>query len=479
MKKIQQDKSTVIVLSSDHGESLGDHGEMTHRIMAYNPTLWIPLIILSPGLKSGQLSQVVSHIDIFPTLCDLLEMEKPSFLQGLSLVPPMRGKKLPPRRIYFESLYPYYNMGWAPLTGYIEDSKKFIESPIPELYDLHKDFGESHNLIQPTDAGDYQDNLSELIKSLSNQSGNKENTRINPNLMEKLRSLGYISSQSRVGNQRFGPRQDAKTLLPIYNQVISIYSERGKNPVEQSIAELEYIIQTSDCIDQAYNYLSQIHFETGKLRKALDVLKAGLERFPESYETLRLYSSYLLEAEEVTTLIQLLENHESINKENDPYIWLQLGIAYLKNNQQQKAIAALGKAIAIDDEYVDACQNLGALHLSRWLTQNSKEDYNRAVELFNQIIKIDPENFDAYTSRGVAYIQWGRIESAIKSWEQAVQFSPDAGKTYYYLGLAYLSKGDKAKAYVNFSKYKDKYYNVLSKEDQQKLDRLIKTVRDN
>ncbi len=479
LEKIKQDKSTIIVLSSDHGESLGDHGEMTHGIMAYNPTLWIPLIISSPGLKPRQVSQVVSHIDIFPTLCELLDLEIPSFLQGLSLVPAIKGKKLPPRRIYFESLYPYYEMGWAPLTGYIEDSKKFIDSPIPELYDLHKDFGESHNLIQPINAGTYQENLSELIKSFSNQSGNKENTQINPDLMEKLRSLGYISSKSRIGNQRFDPHQDAKTLLPIYNQVISIYSQRGKNPIEQSIAKLEHIIQTPNCIDQAYNYLSKIHFESGRLMKALEVLKAGLERFPDSYETFQLYSSYLLEAEENTTLIQLLENHESINKENDPYIWLQLGIAYLRNHQQQKAIAALEKAIAIDDEYVDAYKNLGALHLSRWLTQNNQEDYNRAVELFNQIIKIDPENSDAYTSRGVAYVQWGRIESAIKSWEQAVLLSPDAGKTYYYLGLAYLSKGDKAKAYINFSKYKDKYYSVLSKEDQEKLDSLIKTVRDN
>jgi arylsulfatase A-like enzyme/Tfp pilus assembly protein PilF len=479
LEKIQQDKSTIIILTSDHGESLGDHGEMTHGIMAYNPTLWIPLIISSPGLKPRQVSQLVSHIDVFPTLCDLLGMGKPSFLQGLSLVPAAKGKKLPLRRIFFESLYPYYEMGWAPLTGYIENSMKFIDSPIPELFDLYKDFGESHNLIQPPNAGAYRENLSELKKSLSNRDENLENARINPNLMEKLRSLGYISSKSGAGNQRFGPSQDAKTLLPIYNHVTSIYSQREKISLEQSVSQLEQIIQTPNCIDQAYNYLSQIHFESGRLNKALEVLKAGLERFPDSYETLRLYSGYLLEAEEYTAMIQLLENHESINKEHDPYVWLQLGIAYLKNQQQQKAMAALEKAIAIDDEYVDAYQNLGALHLSRWLTQNDEEDYDRSVELFNKVIEIDPENSGAYTSRGVAYIQWGRIESAIKSWEEAVHLSPDAGKTYYYLGLAYLSKGDKPKAYMNFSRYKEKYYSVLSKEDQQKLDSLIKTVRDN
>jgi len=78
----------------------------------------------------------------------------------------------------------------------------------------------------------------------------------------------------------------------------------------------------------------------------------------------------------------------------------------------------------------------------------------------------------------VAYLQWGRTEAAIQSWEQAVKIAPEAGKTYYYLGLAYLSKGDKPQAYLNLTKYKDKYYTVLPREEQAELDRLIKLVRD-
>jgi tetratricopeptide (TPR) repeat protein len=107
-----------------------------------------------------------------------------------------------------------------------------------------------------------------------------------------------------------------------------------------------------------------------------------------------------------------------------------------------------------------------------------QRDYDRAIDLFNRIISIDPEYSGAYTSRGVAYLQWGRTEAAIQSWEQAVKIAPEAGKTYYYLGLAYLSRGDKPQAYLNLTKYKDKYYTVLSREEQAELDRLIKLARD-
>ena len=143
---------TVIILTSDHGESLGEHGEKTHGYLAYNSTLHVPLIIRAPGFKGGRREEtVVSHVDIFPTVCDLLELKKPAGLQGRSLLPALRGKKLASRPIYFESLYPYYSRGWAPIYGYIDFPLKFIDSPLPELYNLERDFKELNNLARERD----------------------------------------------------------------------------------------------------------------------------------------------------------------------------------------------------------------------------------------------------------------------------------------------------------------------------------------
>ena len=190
-------EQTLVILTGDHGESLGQHREMTHGYFIYNTTVWIPLIISIPEEGSGQVTQAVAHMDIFPTVCDVLGIETPSFIQGISLVSAIKGRKMAKRPIYVEALTPYYNRGWAPINGYIYEQEKFIESPIPELYDLSKDFDELHNLAQTRKLDPYQKKLSRIIEDLSlpeEESKEKSRQMVRESL-EKLRSLGYISSQ--------------------------------------------------------------------------------------------------------------------------------------------------------------------------------------------------------------------------------------------------------------------------------------------
>jgi len=170
-------EKTVIVFTADHGESLGEHGEKTHGYFAYNSTIWVPLIVYLPGAGKNQVNQTVSHIDIFPTVCDVLNVEKPSFLQGSSLLLLFKGKKLPVKPIYFESMYPYYSRGWAPLRGYISSLEKFIDSPIPEIYDLEEDFDELLNLAERRKLDKYKSKLASIIKDQS-QPEEEESHRI-------------------------------------------------------------------------------------------------------------------------------------------------------------------------------------------------------------------------------------------------------------------------------------------------------------
>ncbi len=75
---------TLIILTGDHGEALGEHGEMTHGYFAYNSTIWVPLIIAGPGIKPGRQDTYVAHVDLFPTVADYLGLPLPGHLQGVS-----------------------------------------------------------------------------------------------------------------------------------------------------------------------------------------------------------------------------------------------------------------------------------------------------------------------------------------------------------------------------------------------------------
>jgi len=92
-------ENTLIVLTGDHGEALGDHGEITHGYFAYNSTLWVPLIVVGPGIKTAHVDEYVSHIDIFPTICDVLEIEKP-FLSPGSFSPAFDERKENKKKSY-------------------------------------------------------------------------------------------------------------------------------------------------------------------------------------------------------------------------------------------------------------------------------------------------------------------------------------------------------------------------------------------
>ena len=134
-------ENTLVVFTGDHGEAFGEHGETRHGYFAYNTTLHIPLLVSGPGIPSKKrISRNASHIDIFPSICDWLKIEPPAHLQGISLDPLLQGGGGKERPIYFESLEPHLHYGWAPVRGFLEGARKFIDSPIPEYYDLEKDY---------------------------------------------------------------------------------------------------------------------------------------------------------------------------------------------------------------------------------------------------------------------------------------------------------------------------------------------------
>ena len=466
--------NTLCIFSGDHGESLGQHGEMTHGYLAHNTTIWVPLILSYPGSKPVRVDQYVGHIDIFPTVCDILGLKRLEFLQGLSLLPAVKGQNLPKRDIYFESLYPYYSRGWAPIKGFIRDAKKYIQSPIPELYDLKEDFDETNNLAVNQRLDVYRKSLADVLEKYSHPENEKARHRLDRKSLERLRSLGYISSPQKETKKNFGPEDDVKTLLPFHNKSMKAWELYQQGRIQEGLDMVKEVITERQDVDIAYTHLAKMYKEQMRLKEALEVLELALQHLPFNYGVFVTYVSYLNLAGRNDDVIKAVEHMQLPQMENDPEIWNYLGLAYSSKGEYAKAIDALEYSLAVDDEFAFAYRSLATVYLARYLEAIDREDLTKSIRNFEQAVNLEPDFAAAYNSLGVAYKENNQTEEAVECWEKAYELRPDVGYPLLNLGIVYLERGDKVKALDFFTTYKKEFYSSLPSSQREKLDALIR-----
>ncbi|UCC40460.1 MAG: sulfatase-like hydrolase/transferase [Candidatus Aminicenantes bacterium] len=473
MKENKLFDSTLIIFTGDHGESLGQHGEETHGFFAYNSSIWIPLIISLPEKASGRIDDYVSHVDIFPTVCDVLGINMPPFLQGISLLPALKGKKLPERPIYFESLYPYYSRGWAPLKGFMLQKKKFVDSPIPELYDLNHDFDELNNLAERKKTAQFTSQLKEIIAALTPSEKIDAAQKVDRKTREKLASLGYVSSVRVSKKKDFSVKDDVKVLVPYINKIDEGWNLYKEGKQDAGIKLLKEIIEERKDIDLAYKRLASIYQEMGNKEDALAVLEQGLDALPSSYEIFIEYMKGLISAQQYDKVIGSFEKMNMRETEYDPEIWDNLGTAYAKKGNFDKAIKSFEMGLSLDNKHPELYNNLANACYSHGLQSRDSFVYSRCFEYYKKAIELDPEYPAPYYGLGHAYRQQGDLGGAIYCWEKALEANPDFSQAHFDLAIAYLNTGNKTKAFDLLSEYKKRYYNLMAPAEREKLDALI------
>jgi arylsulfatase A-like enzyme/Flp pilus assembly protein TadD len=466
--------NTAILLTGDHGEGLEEHGEKTHGFFAYNSSIWIPLIIQVPGLISNKVYENVSHIDIFPTVCDIAGINKPDFLQGISLYASLDGKRLPQRQIYFESLSPYYSYGWAPITGYITQRIKYIESPVPELYNLENDPGELKNLAGKKNLEEHRTNLERLISSHSSDRSDRAEKKMDRKTLERLKSLGYISVSVGTVKKEFGPEDDVKYLLPYHNTCFEALKLAEEGKAQAGIERLKKVIRKDKNICIAYSHLATVHWDKGQRDDALEVLEKGLKKFPLSYDIFSGYISYLYEEERYQKVIQTIESQTLREMDYDAPMWNRIGLAYWNTGNTDKARGAYEKSIVLDPNFPIPYNNLGTLHIAAYKKTRSQNDYNKAVDYYKKTIELDPDYGVAYDALGVAYLEKGFPLDAIKTFRRALDCSPIPDLSYFHIGLAYMQTGDYSNAYTYFQKFRSSAaYGDLPSDLKAKVEAII------
>ncbi len=462
---------TLVVLTADHGESLGEHGESTHGYFAYNSTIWVPLILTGPGINPARIDEYVSHIDIFPTVCDFLGLEKPPLLQGVSLLPLIGGKKGKKRAIYFESLVAHYSRGWAPLRGYIEDKKKFIDSPLMEFYDLEADFIEQNNLAKIVDLKNHKKKMEALVHDLTPSQKIQNPQRMDSDTRKKLRSLGYISSLAQVKNN-YGPEDDLKTLLPLQQKKTLAISLLENQRLPEAVKLLHDIIQERADFVDAYYDLAHIYESQGLQEDALVIMDTGYKNNPENYTILLNYGVLLVKTGNLEKGIEFLQ--KAIGKiETDPDAWIHLGLACTIKREYEKALECYERAFTLDSTNAWIHDSMGFLHFSIYQKTGKAEDNAAALENFQKAIELDPRLASAYNGLGGAYKAAGQLDKAISAWEKSLEIDKDYGFPLYNLGITYLQKGDKKRALKYLERYLFLNHRNLSPEERRELEALI------
>ena len=437
------DRPTLVIVTGDHGEALGDHGEQTHGLFAYESTLRIPFIVAQVGGSHPREAGIVSddpvrHIDILPTVLDALGRPPEATLPGRSLLTAASD----PQTItsYFEALSTSLNRGWAPLTGVIVGHDKLIELPLPELYDLAGDPREQLNLIDKN--RDRRRVLEVRLRDLQ-ATGPADRRDEDAETRARLNALGYVTGSGTAPHQ--GPyteKDDPKRLLAIDQRIhdaIDLF-QRG-NPRSAAAIYRDLIAQRPD-MATGYEHLAFVAWETGQPAVAIATLQQALAAGVANAEIESKLGMYLAESGRAREGLPLLERAAS-----RPPVEVDtlnaLAIGYARAGMDDRAIATFRRVLAIDPHSAMAWQNIGSVELGRGQLEPARDAFTRALAA-------DPNWAAAHTGLGVVERRSNHFDAAIASWKTAVALDPREFDALYNLvtELALAGRAAEARPYA-------------------------------
>jgi arylsulfatase A-like enzyme/Tfp pilus assembly protein PilF len=426
----ERDRRPVVVFTSDHGESLGEHGEKTHGIFAYETTLHIPLVLWSPGrIAPGSDPRPARHVDVLPTVLELAGLPAPAGLPGRSLLGPAGGDA----SSYFEALTAWLNRGWAPLYGRIEKGRKAIDLPVPELYDLAADPGEKKNLAGSRAAA-HREIVARIPPAAREAPGRQSPDR---ETVEKLRSLGYVASGSAPAVKRFDATSDPKNLIPLDDEVdaaVALY--RKGHDAASAIRRLESILARAPRMANVVTQLALIHAEQGRTPEALSILRkavaANVGGESMKVQLARGLSQSGKADEAWQTLAGCLDSP-------NPETQNALGTIAAAQGRLDAARARFEKALELDPTFPTARVDLAVLLMNQGKRDEAKKLLERALS----------ENAylpDGWNALGVIRAQEGDLKGAVEAWENAVRINPKLTIALVNLAVASAKLGDRTRA---------------------------------
>lgn len=433
---------TVFVFTADHGESLGEHQEKTHAIFVYRATTRVPLIVRYPPLYPADRPYAgpVRNADIAATLLRLAHLPGGDETQGVDLTPYVRGDApQPDLPQYAESKLAELGFGMAPLFSVRKGGFTFVRAPHPELYDLHADPGETHNLYGDPGYQTRADALDvELEKLLQDSAKKAVAARSDPmtkETMQALQSLGYLQGSA---DRDSAAGIDPKDGIEIYNKLDDARHFAQRRKWKQAEAALNDILKQMPRHFSARSVLAIVEFQRGRLDEARTQYLQLIAQDPKQFRLytmlgqIEMQQGHLDEAERY--------NHEAL-KIAPQFVEAmgQLGLIAMLRGNEAEAQRWYDQALRIDAGFPTLHRRLGDLYFERG-------DFAEALKEYDDARRRQPADLRSLLQAGASARRLGRLDDAERRLRDAIALRPKSWLPHYNLGCLQVERNDDAGA---------------------------------
>ena len=437
LKELGLYDSTLLVITGDHGELLGEHGEAYHSFFIYEGAVKVPLVVRRPGQKHGRVvEEPVGLIDIVPTICGLLRVELPSHVQGVDLTSRLKGgKKAQPGRYYYcESLTPT-KYGANSLLGLVQNNWKYIQTTHPRLYDLEKDPGEENNLVssRPELAAGFKSQLKSLLEREARARKGGNTAEWDAKAIANLAALGYVRGSVTEDFTFSEDKEDPADLIGFHESTESVLVLIRQKQYAKAGELCRQLVAQRPAYDKTYSSLATIAFERRDFAAAAEALTKAIELNPQEFTYQKDMAATLVELGRMDEAFQHFQEAEKLEPRSSE-VPAHFGLALNRLGRFDEAIRKFQKAIELDPKSDLPHQGLAQSYLALGKMDDAILESTKALEL-------NPSNSLIRNNLARLYSQKGDRQKAAGYWGDSLRLNPNQPAILDLFALNLLEQG--------------------------------------
>jgi choline-sulfatase len=430
LKQTQLYDSSVILFLSDHGESLGEHGEHEHGFFVYNATVHVPLIVkpaAGSGIRPGRAARPVETTAVAPTLLEAAGIHD-GMGQQLQSHGLLDAAAASDDVAYSETFYPFSSFGWSPLHALETTRYHYIEAPQPELYDLEADPEEKNNLAQTATMAVLKDRLQAVLRKHPYGPAPDNNSRLSPDALDKLRALGYVAYHSPLpAGALISALPDPKSKLQEFNSILEAEDALKRHNDNQADALLRKVQEQDPNIYVIPFLLGETAVRHEKWAEAADQLQRCLKLNPNFDNAMTGLARALAKLGHADQAKSWLQKAVRINPQNYR-AWYETGLLDAGSNPAA-ALSAYQKAVTVQPNFYPGQRELG-------MALFNQKDYIAAAPHLEKAISLGLEDAHLHNYLGICYSRTNRLEKAVGSYRLALKLDPSLAEAHLNLAFA-------------------------------------------